>query len=73
VRRFYNLFISPSFIHTIKSRRIRLVGHVACIWERRAAYRVLMAKSEGRRPLGRPRLRWEGSNKTHYYSAGTND
>jgi hypothetical protein len=33
--------------------------HVACKEERRSAYRVMVGKPEGKRPLGRPRLRWE--------------
>jgi len=42
----------------IKSRRTRWAGHVARIGEDRGVYRVLLGKPEGRRPLGRPRLRW---------------
>jgi len=42
----------------IKSRRMRWAGHVACTGEERGAYRVLMGKLEGKRPLGRPRRRW---------------
>ena len=37
---------------------LRLVGHVACMGERRGVYRVLVGKPEGKRPLGRPRHRW---------------
>jgi hypothetical protein len=42
----------------IKSRRMRCAGHVACMGEKRNAYRILVGKPEGRRPLGRPRHRW---------------
>jgi hypothetical protein len=42
----------------MKSRRIRWVGHVARMGEKRKAYRLLVGKPEGRRPLGRPRRRW---------------
>jgi hypothetical protein len=42
----------------IKSRRMRWVGHVARIGEKRNAYRILVEKPEGKRPLGRPRRRW---------------
>jgi hypothetical protein len=42
----------------IKSRRMRLVEHVARIGEKRNAYRLLMWKPEGKRTLGRPRRRW---------------
>jgi hypothetical protein len=52
------LYSSPNIIQEIKSRRLRWVGHVASMGERRSAYRVLVRKPEGRRPLGRPRSRW---------------
>jgi hypothetical protein len=41
----------------IKSRRLRWAGHVARMGERRGAYRDLVGKPEGKRPLGRPRRR----------------
>jgi hypothetical protein len=44
-------------ISGIKSRDMRWVGHVVCMAERRGTYRVLVAKSEGKRPLGRPMRR----------------
>jgi hypothetical protein len=47
----------------IKSRRMRQAGHVVDMGERRSAYRVLVGKPEGRRPLGKPRLRWEDNTK----------
>jgi hypothetical protein len=53
------LYSSPNIIRQIKSRRMRLAGHVACMGEERNVYRVLMGKPEGKRPLGRPRRRWE--------------
>jgi hypothetical protein len=46
----------------IKSRRMRWAGHVARR-ERRGVYRVLVGKPEGKRPLGRPRRRWEDNIK----------
>jgi hypothetical protein len=55
----YALYSSPNFIRVIKSRRLRWAGHVARMRERRGAYRALVGKPEGRRPLGRPRRRWE--------------
>jgi hypothetical protein len=42
----------------IKSRRMRWVRHVARTGKTRNAYRILVAKPEGKRPLGRPRRRW---------------
>ena len=47
----------------IKSRRLRWAGHVAPISERRGVYRVLVGKPEERRPLERPKHRWEDNNK----------
>jgi hypothetical protein len=55
----HNLYSSPNIIRQIKSRRMRWVGHVACMGEERNVYRVLMEKPEGKRPLGRQRHRWE--------------
>jgi hypothetical protein len=52
------LYSSPSIIKIIKSRRMRGSGHVARIREKRNAYRFLVGKPEGKRPLGRPRRRW---------------
>ena len=46
-------------MRVIKSRRMRWAGHVARMGEGRGVYRVLVGKPEGRRPLGRPRHRWE--------------
>jgi len=43
----------------MKSRRKRWPGHVACTRERQRAHRVLVEKSEGTRPLVRPRHRWK--------------
>jgi transcription termination factor 2 len=50
---------TPSIIRIIKSRRIRWAGHVARMGEKRNAYRILVGKPEGKRPLGRHRRRWE--------------
>jgi len=47
----------------IKSRRMRWTGHVACMVERRGAYRVLVRKPEETKPLGSPRCRWEDNIK----------
>ena len=58
-----DLHCSPNIFRVIKSRRMRWAGHVACREERRGAYRVLVGKPEGKRPLGRPRHRWENNIK----------
>ena len=54
-----DMYSSPNIVRVIKSRRMRWVGHVARRGERRCACRVLVGKPEGKRPLGRPRRRWE--------------
>ena len=53
-----NLYSSPNIVQVMKSRRMRWAGHVARMAEERGAYRVLVGKSDGKRPLGRPRRRW---------------
>jgi len=58
-----DLCSSPGIVRVIKSRRMRWAGHVACMGERRGVYRVLVGKLEGKRPLGRPRRRWEDNIK----------
>jgi hypothetical protein len=54
---------NQNIIRVIKSRTLRWAGHVARMCERRGAYRALVGKPEGRRPLGRPRRRWEDNIK----------
>jgi hypothetical protein len=54
----HNLYSSASIIRVIKSRRMRWAGHVAQMGEKRNAYRILVRKPEGKRPLGRSRRRW---------------
>jgi hypothetical protein len=50
----YTLYPSPNIIRVIKSRRLRWARHVAHMWDRRGAHRVLEGKPEESRPLGRP-------------------
>jgi hypothetical protein len=52
------IYSSPSIIRIIKLRKMRLAGHVARVGEKRNAYRLLVGKPKGKRPLGRPRRRW---------------
>jgi hypothetical protein len=54
----HDLYSSPSIIRMVKVRRMRWAGHVAPMGEKRKAYRLLVGKPEGRRPLERPRHRW---------------
>jgi PAS domain-containing protein len=58
-----DLYPSPNIVRVLISRRMRWAGHVARSGERRDVYRVLVGILEGRRPLGRPRRRWEDSIK----------
>jgi len=53
-----DLYCSPNVIQMVISRRIRKVGHVAHMGDRRGMYRVLVWMPEGKRPLGRPRHAW---------------
>ena len=63
-RKLYNeelsdLCSSPSIVWVIRSRRLSWAGHVARMGEKSGVYRVLVGKSEGKRPHGRPRSNWE--------------
>jgi hypothetical protein len=49
---------------------MRWAGHVALMGEGRGVYRVLVGKPEGKRPLGRPRRRWEDNIKTDLQEVG---
>jgi hypothetical protein len=66
-----NLYSSLNIIRMIKSRRMIWAGHVALMGEKRNAYRILMGKPEGKRPLGRPRRRWVDNIKTDLRWDGT--
>jgi hypothetical protein len=55
----YVQYFSPNINRVINSKKLRWAGHVARTGERRGAYEALVEKPEGRRPLGRPRRRWE--------------
>ena len=58
-----DLYCSPSIVWVIKSRRMRWVGHVARMGDRRGEYRVLVGRPEGKRPLRRLRRRWKDNIK----------
>jgi hypothetical protein len=55
----HNFYSSTDIIRQVKSRRMRWAGHVARMEEERKVYKILVGKPEGKRPLGRPRRRWE--------------
>jgi hypothetical protein len=54
-----NLYSSSDNIRQAKSRRMRWAGHVTYMGEERKLHKILVGKPEGKRPLGRPRRRWE--------------
>jgi hypothetical protein len=54
----HNLYSSPNIIRMIMSMRMRWAGHVAGMGETRNAYRILVGKAVGKRPLRRQRRRW---------------
>ena len=58
-----DLYSSPTIFRVIKSRKMRWAGHIARMGARIGVYRVLMGKPEGKRPRGRPRLRWKDNIK----------
>ncbi|KAJ4426192.1 hypothetical protein ANN_27001 [Periplaneta americana] len=64
------LYSSPDIIRNIKSRRLRWAGHVAHMGESRNAYRVLVGRPAGKRPLGRPRRRREDNIKMDLREVG---
>jgi hypothetical protein len=66
------LYSSPN-IRQIKSRRMRWAGHVARMGEERKVYKVLVGKPEGKRPLGRPRRRWEDGIRMDLREIGWDD
>jgi hypothetical protein len=68
----HDLYSSPNIVRVIKSRRMRWAGHVARIGEGRGAYRVLVGRPKGKRPLGRPRHRWEDNIKMDLTLIGIN-
>jgi hypothetical protein len=69
----HNLYSSPNIVRVIKSRSLRWAGHVARIGEGRSVYRVLVGRPEGKRPLGRPRRRWEDNIKMDLRKMGIDE
>jgi hypothetical protein len=65
-----DLYCSPNLVRVIKSRTMRWTGHVARREEGRGVHKVLVGKPEGKRPLGRPRRRWEDNIKLYLQEVG---
>jgi hypothetical protein len=66
----HNWYSSPYIITMIKSRRIRWAGHVTRMCEKMNAYRILVGKPKGKRPLGRPRSKWVDNIKIDFSEIG---
>ena len=65
-----DLYSLRNIVRVIKSRRIRWAGHVARMGKGRCVHRVLVGKPDGKRPLGRPRRRWEDNIKMDLQEVG---
>jgi hypothetical protein len=55
----HNLYAPQNIIRVIELRRMRWTDNVACMGAMRNANKILVGKLEGKRPLGRPRCKWE--------------
>jgi hypothetical protein len=66
----HSLYSSSNIVRVIKPRRMRWAGQVARMGEGRGVYKVLVGKPEGKRPLGRPRRRWEDNIKMDFREIG---
>jgi hypothetical protein len=66
----HNLYPLPSIIRIMKSRRMKWTGQVARMGNTWNAYRILVGKTEGKRPVGRPRCRWDNSIKMDLREVG---
>jgi hypothetical protein len=64
------LYSSPTIVRVMNSRSMRWAGHVAHMGEGRVVYRILVGKPEGKRPLGRPKRRWEDNIKADLQEVG---
>jgi hypothetical protein len=65
-----DLYPLRNIVRVVKSRRMRWAGHVARMGEERGVHRALVGKPEGKRPLGRPRRRWEDNIKMNVEEVG---
>ena len=71
-KKLHSLYRSPNIVRVIKSRRLRWAEHVARIEEGRSAFKILTGKPTGKRPLGRPRRRWEDYSRMDLEEIGIN-
>jgi hypothetical protein len=66
------VYRSPNIVRVIKYRRLRWAGHVARMEQGRSAFKILIGTPAGKRPLGRPRCRWEDIIKMDLKEIGIN-
>jgi hypothetical protein len=69
----HKLYSSPNIVRVIKSRRMRWAEYVARMGEERIVCRILVGRSKGKRPLGRPRRRWENHIKIDHREIGIDE
>ena len=67
-----NKFVFTYQFDFLKSRRLRWLGHVARMEKGRSAFKILTGKPTGKRPLGRPRRRWEDTIRMDFEEIGIN-
>jgi len=73
IKELNDLYSSPNIVRMIKSRRMRWASHVACMGLGRGVYKILVGKSEEKRPLGRPGRRWEDNINMDFQEMGCGD
>ena len=66
------MYRSPNIVRAIKSRRLKWAGHVARMEEGRSAFKILTDKPTGKRPMGKPRRRWEENIRMNLEEIGIN-
>jgi PAS domain-containing protein len=66
----HDLYSSPNIVRVMKSRRMRWAGHVARMGEGKGVYSILLGKTDGKKPLGRPRRRFEDNIKMDFQEVG---